>query len=236
MAYIQGSPVDGLKQTVTRHLFLMGTVTVVLAGMMIAFSDDPMAELGPIVAITVVCAAIIGFVSFRSNPLALTMLFKKDRFKEAVVEEEAAIAHLETLSDRCYVFNNLTVELFRIDHLVISPWGIFVMGRVRKEGELRVEENLLHAGPALLDSLCTSTWRVCHLLNIVIRKGWSQEVMPVPVIVPHSQYPSRTKAVDGIMLVEAKHLAPFIESGRKETLSEELVDSIAAYILKRYTA
>jgi len=236
MAYIQGNPVDGLRQTVTRHLFLMGTVTVVLAGMMIAFSDDPMAEMGPIAAITFVCTAIIGFVSFRSNPLALTMLFKKDRFKEAVVHEETTIAHLQTLSDRCYVFNNLTVELFRIDHLVISPWGIFVMGRVRKEGELQIKENILHAGPSSLDSLCTSTWRVCHLLNIVIRKGWSQEVMPEPLIVPHAQYPSPINAVDGIMLVETKTIAPFIESGRKEILSEELVDSIAAYILKRYTA
>lgn len=236
MAYIQGNPVDGLKQTITRHLFLMGTVTVVLAGMMITFSDDPMAEMGPIIAITVACAAIIGFVSFRSNPLALTMLFKKDRFKEVVVQEEAAISHLETLSDGCYVFNNLTVELFRIDHLVISPGGIFVMGRVRKDGELMVKDNHLYAGTDLLDSLCTSTWRVCHLLNIVIRKGWSQEVMPIPVIIPHDKYPCRVNAVDGIALVGVNHLAPFIESDSKKTLPDELVDSIAAYILKRYTA
>ncbi|VFQ46740.1 nuclease-related domain-containing protein [Desulfoluna butyratoxydans] len=236
MAYIQGNPVEGLKQTVTRHLFLMGTVTVVLAGMMLAFSEDPMAEAGPIAAITVVCAAIIGFVSFRSNPLALTMLFKKDRFGEAVAREEKVITHLEALSDRCYVFNNLTLELFRIDHLVISPWGIFVLGRVRKEGELHVKEKILHAGQTSLDSLCTSTWRICHLLNIVIRKGWSQEIMPMPVIVPHEAHPSRTKAVDGIMMVEASRLPSFIESGRKEIISKEMVDSITAYLLKRYTA
>jgi len=236
MAYIQGNPVDGLRQTVTRHLFLMVTVTVVLAGMMIAFSDDPMAEMGPIVAITFVCAALIGFVSFRSNPLALTMIFKADRFKDAVAQEESAIAHLKRLTDRCYVFNNLTVELFRIDHLVISPWGIFVMGRVRKEGDLQMKNKILHAGTVSLDSLCTSTWRVCHLLNIVIRKGWSQEVMPIPVIVPHVGRPTRMASVDGMTIVDTKDLASYIEKGREETISIELVDSIAAYILKRYTA
>lgn len=236
MAYIQGNPVDGLKQTVSRHLFLMVTVTVVLAGMMIAFSDDPMAEMGAIAAITISCTAIIGFVSFRSNPLALTMLFNPARFKKAVGEEEAVIRQLENLSDRCYVFNNLTLELFRIDHLVISPWGIFVMGRVRKEGELEVKNNILHAGAASLDTLCTNTWRICHLLNIVIRKGWSEEVMPSPVVVPHAGHPTRIKAVDGVDLIKAENLAAHIENRREETIREEMVDSVAAYILKRYTA
>ncbi|BCS95615.1 hypothetical protein DSLASN_12470 [Desulfoluna limicola] len=236
MAYIQGNPVDGLKQTVTRHLFLMVTVTVVLAGMMIVFSDDPMAEMATIAAITISCTAIIGFVSFRSNPLALTMLFNPARFKKAVGEEEAVIRQLETLSDRCYVFNNLTLELFRIDHLVISPWGLFVMGRVRKEGELELNNSILHAGGASLDSLCTNTWRICHLLNIVIRKGWSEEVMPSPVIVPHAGHPTQLTTVDGMDVINAEHLAAHIEKGREETIGEELVESVAAYILKRYTA
>lgn len=236
MAYIQGSPVDGLKQTVHRHLFLMVTVTVILAGMMIAFSDDPGAEAGPIAAITLVCAAIIGFVSFRSHPLALTMLVAPDRFQEAVEEEQAVMGHLEQLSDRCYVFNNLTVELFRVDHLVISPWGIFVIGRVRKKGELHIKEKILHAGASPLDSLCTGTWRLCHLLNIVIRKGWSQEVMPFPTLVPHNDHPTPMTEVDGIAVVAADALVPHIEADRPETIPLELVESIAAYILKRYTA
>ncbi|WP_300670016.1 nuclease-related domain-containing protein [Desulfoluna sp.] len=236
MAYIQGNPTDGLKQTVTRHLFLMVTVTVVLSGMMIAFSEDPMAEIWAIAAITFSCTAIIGFVTLRSNPLALTMLFNPTRFKGAIQEEESVIQHLGKLSDRCYVFNNLTLELFRVDHLVVSPWGIFVMGRVRKEGPLEIKNNILHAGPHSLDSLCTSTWRICHLLNIVIRKGWAEDVMPIPVMVPQTDHPTRMKAVNDMKFIESRDLVSYIEKGRKESISAELVDSIAAYILKRYTA
>lgn len=236
MAYMQGNPVQGLKQTVTRHLFLMVTVSIVLAGMMIAFSPDPMAEISTIAIITLACTALIAFISFKANPLALTMILNSTRFKKAVSEEKEVIHQLERLCDRCYVFNNLTVELFRIDHLVISPWGIFVMGRVRKEGALKMDKTVLHAGEAPLDSLCSNTWRISHLLNIVIRKGWSEEVMPFPVIVPHRDHLSPMKTVDGMAIVAPRRLALHIEKDREEILSSELVDSISAYILKRYAA
>lgn len=236
MAYIKGNPVDGLKQTITRHLFLMATVAVALSGLMLAVSENPRGELAAIAAITLACTGFIAVVACRSNPLALTLLFNPARYNKAATEEESVIGHLERLSDRCYVFNGLTVELFRIDHLVISPWGIFVMGRVRKEGELRMTHGTLHAGTASLDNLCTNTWRVCHLLNIVIRKGWGEEVMPFPVIVPHNAHPTELTTVDGMAIVASGHLTRHIEAGRDEALSDVLVDSVAAYILKRYTA
>ncbi len=236
MAYMQGNPVDGLKQRITRHLFLMVTVSVVLLGMMIGTSEDPMAEIGTIACITIACTALIAFISFKANPLALTMLINPTRFQVAVSEETSIIHQLDQLSDRCYVFNNLTVELFRIDHLVVSPWGLFVLGRVRREGPLEMRGRHLHAGETPLESLCSNTWRICHLLNIIIDKGWGETVMPFPVIVPHGGHPGSMKSVDGMAVISSQALAVHIEQGREECLSREMIDSISAYILKRYTA
>ena len=238
MAYIQGNPVDGLKQTVTRHLFLMGVVTLLLGGIMTWTSENPAEELLTIVAITFACAGLIALVSLRANPLALTMLLKPGAFQKAVNEENRVQEILEKLPDDCFIFNNLILELFRVDHLILSTRGIFVIGRVRRAGALRIEEGQLFAGEHSQKNITSSTWRICHLLNIVIRKGWSKEVMPSPVVVGKpwaEQLKGASFVVDGIRVSDLESLTDHIQASPPGVLDEELVESVASYILRRYT-
>ncbi|MCG8470602.1 MAG: NERD domain-containing protein [Desulfobacterales bacterium] len=234
MAYIQGSPVDGLKQTVTRHLFLMGVVSLLLAGIMIATSENPKGEVGVIFGVTLACTGLIAFVSLRSNPLALSMLFRPHHFKEAVRQEERAMEAFQGLPDDCYLFNNIILELFRVDHLVVSTRGIFVVGRIRKPGALHIHNGHLYADGHCQESLTSSTWRICHLLNIVIQKGWSKEVMPRPLIAARPDTLFSPLEIDGISVDSLHEIAKKIKNTPKGALDQELAESLAAYILKRY--
>ncbi|MBA7545719.1 hypothetical protein ES705_38091 [subsurface metagenome] len=141
---------------------------------------------------------------------------------------------LAELDDSHFIFHDITFELFHIENLVISPRGIFVIGKIMHGGDLRVQNNILFAGGNPLGKTTGDIWRVCHLVNIVMKKGFKTEVMPKPILIsPGSQTPSVTQ-YDGITIIPLRRLNGTVEGQKGQDIKEKLVHSFAYYIKKRY--
>ena len=84
----------------------------------------------------------------------------------------------DSLDDNYFIFHDMTFELFHIENLVISTRGIFVVAKIREKEPLHVENDVLYAGDTPLDTLTGNVWRICHLINIVYKKTYKEEIMP----------------------------------------------------------
>ena len=95
--------------------------------------------------------------------------------------------------------------------------------------------NTLFAGDVSLETLTARLWRVCHLLNIIISKGFNElEVMPVPVLVTtEGGQPSMTE-YKGISITSLDNLNDLITKKLKFKVPREEAEGFAVYLKQRY--
>jgi hypothetical protein len=235
MAYIEGYPGAKIKSTTTKHWGFIVIVTVMLIGIMAYISKDWRAELPSILFTVSIILAIIVFVFFKVNPMGWRKLIMRSSFDKMLRLDRIVADQLAQLDDSHFIFHDITFELFHIENLVISPRGIFVIGKIGEEGQLKVKDKSLYAGDESLDTLTGNVWRVCHLINIVIEKGFQKKIMPKPVLVDPGAGPVAVKSFDGITITTLDRLNEFIEKQEGKQISQELVERFAFYIKKRYT-
>jgi len=235
MAYIEGYPGEKTRGVTAKHVGFIVIVTIMMAGLMTYFSEDWRAELPSILTVITIILAIIVFVSFKVNPSGWRKMFRYSGLEQELEYDRLIADSLAALDDSHFIFHDITFELFHIENLVISPRGIFVIGKITHSEDLHVKNKVLFAGEDPLDKTTGDIWRVCHLINIVIKKGFKTEVMPKPILVfPGSPPPSVTQ-YDGITIVPLRELNETIERQKGQDIKEELVHSFAYYIKKRYT-
>jgi len=235
MAYIEGYPGAKIKSTTAKHWGFIAIVTVMLIGIMAYISKDWRAELPSILFTVSIILVIIIFVSFKVNPMGWRKLVKRSSFDRMLRLDRIVADRLAQLDDSHFIFHDITFELFHIENLVISPRGIFVIGKIGEEGQLQIKDRSLYAGGELLDKLTGNVWRVCHLINIVIDKGFQTKIMPKPVLVPPEAASVAVKNFEGITIVTLDRLNEFIETQKEDEIAQDLVESFAFYIKKRYT-
>ena len=235
MAYIEGYPGEKTKGATTRQVGFIVIVAIMIVGLMTYFSKDWRAELPSILTVTTIILAINLFVSFKVNPAGWRRIFRHSGVENELEQDKMIADSLAELNDDHFIFHDITFELFHIENLVISPRGVFVIGKISYREDLHVKNGVLFAGKYPLDKTTENVWRVCHLVNIVIKKGFKTEVMPQPILIsPGAQPPSVTEC-DGIIIVPFSRLHETIEARKGEKIKEELVHSFAYYIKKRYT-
>ncbi|MBN2180041.1 MAG: hypothetical protein JW743_11510 [Deltaproteobacteria bacterium] len=235
MAYIEGYPGAKIKSTTAKHWGFIVIVTVMLVGIMAYLSKDWRAELPSIIFTVSIILAIVIFVFFKVNPMGWRKLLMRSSFDRMLRLDRMVADILSQLDDTHFIFHDITFELFHIENLVISPRGIFVISKIGNEGQLQIKDKSLYAGGELLDKLTGNVWRVCHLINIVIDKGFKEKIMPKPVLVVPEAGSVAVKNFEGITITTLDKLNEFIETQKDSKISQELVERFAFYIKKRYT-
>ncbi len=235
MAYIEGYPGRYDVLRTKRHLWLMLIACATLAGLA-AWSALDQSQAGRGMGWTVlgVIAMLMAAVSLKLNAKGWKKFLMPARYARDLAGDTEVADQLAQLDDAHFVMHDFTFEFFHVQHLVISPRGIFVAFRLPLEAELVVQNGVLFAGQESLESLVSRMWRICHLLNIIIDKGFHLQIMPRPILVCAAQRKSEVSVFDEIRILPLDELNREIGSAGKESLRAEQAASIAGYIARRY--
>ncbi len=229
---MEGAPHEELGEVTKKYGFLMIIVAVALFSLLTACSDNTL--LASLIA-TLACVLVLGFVFTRSHPYIFRQFFDKKGFHFAMAREEKCIKVLETFDDETFIFNNIIFELFRIEHLVICPRGIFVIHKIGTGMHLQVKNKELFDGNRPLITVSNTLWRICHLIQIVLKKGFKIECMPLPLIVAMDSEKLALTDYNGIKIVPLTELSGLIASHPANGLSLEMVHCIAVMIKNKYS-
>ena len=235
MAYIEDKAEKQTGNPVLKHVFFIILSAAVLTGSMLFFAQDWKKELPTILFIALVIALLIVFVSKKTHPLGWKKILNKNEFNTIKSFEKAVTRKLSELDDACFIFSNFSFELFNVDHLVVSKNGIFVVGRVHHTEKLQVVSGALFAGGNSLEALTDRTWRLCHLINIIIRKGFKGlEIMPVPILVVSDVHAGAMTEFNGIAITTIEDLNDTISGRLAFPIDREHAEGFAFYMKKMY--
>jgi hypothetical protein len=174
-------------------------------------------------------------VSLKLNPLGWKKVFRRSEYERLLKSEKLVIDELSKLDDNYFIINDFSFELFHVEHLVVSDKGMFVVSKNPYAGELNVANGALYSGDQSLDSVTSSLWRVCHLINIIIRKGFNNlEIMPKPVLVLPEESKSKMKDFNGIAVAGIDELNGLITSRIRFSIEREHAEGFAVFIKQRY--
>ena len=234
MAYIENKTANEKGNPVLKHLLLVFLSGLTLIAGMYFFTGNRESDISAILMVVLIIGVLTIFVSKRLNPMAWKKLLNRKDYEELMAGEKKVNDKLSELDDSYFIFCNFIFELFHIDHLIVSENGFFLIGRVPYNEELNVVNNTLFAGDNSLESLTSRLWRVCHLLNIIIRKGFNElEVMPVPVlVVPEAGQVSMTE-FNGIAVTTLDNLNTIIKKLKFKVPAQE-AEGFAVYLKQRY--
>ena len=233
MAYVFGYPKQKpLKQDLITLGILLAVPAVVIS-MMFDASGDLATELATAGSVGGALMLLLLFAYARMNPKSLQRVFKPQAYQRSLARDKAVVDNLAALDDTHFVFNDIIFELFGVEHMVVSEGGIRVIGKVASEDGLRVDNNTLFAGDKSLETLTGNTWRVCHLVNIVLKKWFEVYYMPQPVLVTPRKDQSKIRDFDGIAIVSSDEL-PGLFSNGGQALKPEAATGFAKFVKERY--
>lgn len=195
-------------------------------------SDDLRTEWLFILGVAGFVTIIFLVISYRTNPLGWIKLTAKTKFEKIKKSSEKINKVLETLDDRCFAFTWLIMEFFQIDHLVITPKGVFVIAAV-ENGEFSIENEILSNMDGSLEKQCAKLWRVCNMINIIFKKGFKSDLMPVPVIASTESCSVNINEFNGIQIMPSSELGNYI-SDKKDVLDEKMAAGFAHFVAQRY--
>lgn len=235
MAYVEGNPEDRAGKTMLKHAGFIAIITFTIMGLLLIGSDDWRSELYRNLVIGGVVLFISTIVSLKLNPLGWKKVFRRSEYERLLKNEKLVIDELSKLDDNYFVINDFSFELFHVEHLVVSDKGMFVISKNPYAGELNVANGALYSGDQSLDSVTSSLWRVCHLINIIIRKGFNNlEIMPKPVLVLPGESKSEMKDFNGIAVAGIDELNGLITSRIRFSIEREHAEGFAVFIKQRY--
>ncbi len=239
MAYFEGHPDEKAKRSLFKYFFLILIVTL----MLIFFSVGSMAQwkekLISMSLATAFIVMIISVVTMKVNPMGWLQMFNPGEFRRILNADKTIFNCLEKLNDSHFVFYDFNFELFHIEILVLSPKGIFVIGRVlvsdAETGGLQVQDKILYAGKRPLMKKTANLWRISHLIHIIINKGYQTEIMPQPILVVSNAESVAVDEFDGIWIVTADDLYRHISSpGNVTPIEPEMMEGFVRYIKEKY--
>ena len=235
MAYIEGYPGSKIKGLTLRHTAFLFLVSVTVIGIILYFSEGWLEDIRTMAAILAVMALFIIGGSVKANPMAWKSIINKSEFERLLGLDRMIADHMEKLDDDHFIIHDFRFELFHVEHLVISPRGIFVVHKIRHGEPLSVRDDMLFSGDHCLEKYTSNLWRICHLINIVFRKGYKEDLMPKPILVSPEADSVALSDYKGISIVGLPGLCELITRGEKEVLSPDLARSFAYFVKSKYT-
>ncbi|TKB05846.1 hypothetical protein [Desulforhopalus sp. IMCC35007] len=222
----------GLKQDLV-PLGILLAVPFVVVSIMFDSGNDTMTELMTIGTVGAALTLLLVFVYARINPRSFQRIFQPAAYERCLSMDKSVIGVLGQLDDTYHVFNNFIFELCGVEHLVVSKRGIFVISKVTHKGELRIKNNVLFADDKPLETLTGNTWRICHLVNIILKKWFKIDYLPQPVLVSFNNNPSTLCDYDRMAIVAPTELPVLIKERCRE-LDPEIAYGFANFIRDRY--
>lgn len=235
MAYIEGNPADKPEKSLLGQMGFTLIAGFVLIFLMLFFSEDWKSDLYAVLTIVAVISAVIVFVLYKLNPLGWKKIFNRFEYYRYLEQEVGVIDRLKGLDDTYFILNDFSFELFHVEHLVVSKNGIFIIGKIRNSGRLNIKDNTLYSDDISQEALTTRMWRLSHLLNLIIKKGYNDlDIMPVPVIVHPDEKNTSIKDFNGIKIAGIDELKELIEKKLRFSIDNDIAESIALFMKQRY--
>ena len=235
MAYIEGHPDQRKDKSLLRHFGFLLVSSITLVALMLLFSDNWQSELSTIFLIASVIILLVIVVSMKVNPQGWKKILNRADYELVRTQERKVIESLSELDDSYFVLNNFIFELFNVEHLVISENGIFVIGRVKSSEELSIVNETLFAGDRSLETLTARVWRLCHLINIIIKKGFKDaEIMPKPVLVVPDAQQVAIGEFNEIAITDLKGLKKLLSGKLRFEVDRDLAEGFALFMKQRY--
>jgi len=160
---------SGLKKQIGLVLIIALTLWVMLATKSNSLSDKSHSLLLTVMAL----AVFFTLVALKKNPFSWILVPGKQQRNENFKFVARTLSALEQLGDQCHVFQSITLEFFTIDFLVLSPNGIFVIQAVKQYNG---------RDKSSLDKETARVWQRCHMINMLLKKGYDCDLMPVPLL------------------------------------------------------
>jgi hypothetical protein len=234
MAYVEGYPGKKLKNLTLRHRAFPLLVFVAVIGIVLYFSEGWLEDIRTTAAIVAVLALFMVGAFIKANPMVWKSVFKRSEFERLLRLDRMVADELAKLDDHHFVIHDFRFELFHVEHLVISPRGIFVVHKIPRGEPLSVRNEMLFAGDLCLEKNTSNLWRICHLIHIVFQKGYKEDLMPEPILVSPEAGSVELNEFKGISIVSLSGLHERIARDKQEVLGLDLVRSFAYYIKSRY--
>ncbi len=234
MAHIVGYNTASAKKVSFTHLFFIIIVAVALIGFMLDPADNWKEHILPMLGTVAVILAIVGFALNKVNPMGWKQLFCKKEFEQLVKADSDIITALRSLNDDYCVLYNFNLELLHVEFLVLGREGLFVISKTISSEPLHVEDGILMTGTQSLAKKTGNLWRICHLINILIKKGYSTEIMPKPILVTANDEQPVVQKFDGITVAGTASLTEEIENYSMDSIAPEQLRGFAEYLEKRY--
>lgn len=234
MAQIVGYQPGKEQKIQLTQVVLIGVVASSLVGFMLASDDRWQEQIVSLVCAVLVILGLVYFALNRKDPDWWKRYFKKTEYVRHLQGEKKIVEALAKLGDDYTVLCGFTLELIHVGFLVLSPRGIFVIGKTTSPDAIRVEQEMLLAGDESLAKCTGNLWRTSHLVNLLIKKGYSTEIVPKPILVATHGDTLQEELFDGISIVKAEGLTSLVETLSTEQLRPDLIDGFTAYLYQRY--
>ncbi|WP_419176139.1 hypothetical protein [Desulfosediminicola sp.] len=234
MAQIVGYQQGKEQKVPLTQVALIVIVGFSLIGFMLVSDQKWQEHMVSLVCAVLVILVLVYFAFNRKNPNWWKRYFKKADHARHLQGEKKIVEALSKLGDDYTILCGFTLELIHVSFLVLSPKGIFVIGKATLPGAIRVEQETLMAGDESLAKCTGNLWRVSHLVNLLIKKGYSTEIMPKPILVPTHSDSLQEALFDGISIVKPEGLALLVETLATEEIRPDLIHGFTAYLYQRY--
>ncbi len=233
MAYIFGNPqARPLRQDIISLGILM-CVPLISATLVYDASEGRWAGIFTSGMVGLGLAGLMIFSYLKLYPGSLQRVFKPQLFAKRAMQDRSVVDELIKLQDDWFVFNDIILELFAVEHLVIGSGGVFVLAKVRHAGPLAPRDGILFAGDEPLEVLCSRIWRTSHLVNILLKKWFKVDHLPQPILVAEQKYIGHCHEFDGIQIVDFQDVARRI-SQSPEAMDGNTVVALAKFVRERY--
>lgn len=234
MAHIIGYKQGSTRKIPVTHAFLIAIVAFSLIGFMLVSEENWQDHLLSLVGTVSVILVLVGFALNKMNPMGWKQLFQKTEHERDLQGEQKIVEALQTLDNEYTILCGFTFELIYVQFFILGQRGIFVVGKTTTSEPLGVENGMLMANKESLAKLTGNLWRLSHLANLVIKKGYNLEIVPKPILVTTHLHATDLDDFDGISIVKPEELASAVEEHSTMDIPPEVARGFTAYLHQRY--
>lgn len=234
MAHIVGYQRGSARKIPVAHIFLIVVVAFSLVGFMLVSEENWRDHIVSLLCTVAVILVLVGFALNKVNPMGWKRLLKKAEYEQHLQGDRKIVKALESLDDDYTVLCGFTFELIYVEFLVLGPHSMFVVGKTTAPETIRAEDGVLMAGGTSLAKLTGNLWRISHLVNLVVKKGYGVEIVPKPILVATCGNTIEVDEFEGISVVKAEELALTVEQHATMDIPSDLVRGFTAYLEQRY--
>lgn len=233
MAHVIGYPArKDVKKSLFKLCFLL-SIAILAAVLAYNPTGHRLQGLYSSIAVGMGLSLAMLFVYMRVDPMGFKRLVMPKTFETLITQDLAVADTLSNLSQSTFVFHNFILELFHVEHLVVSHQGIFVISKIRESGDLSIKNDTLFCGKYSLETITANTWRICHLVSILLKKYFETDYLPRPVLIIPDADTSSINEFKDMALIRQRDLNSFIEK-QTPAMEQETAKSFSGFITRRY--